>query len=148
MTPVAYPSFDDLVRLYRSKVAVQSGEGLYVLLNRQGVESVLSFMRHDGYYPDFCSKLNHLVFSLCAGHFFSDGNKRIALVMGIDFLFRNGYRMQARHGMPRLEAIVYHVAAGHIDKPLLGRIIPCIVEMRDYDEELKLQLLHAIGSES
>ena len=43
-----------------------------------------------------------------------------------------------------MEAIIYHVAAGRIDKDLLQRIITCYMANEDYPEELKLEIIHTI----
>ena len=48
--------------------------------------------------------------------------------------------------MKQLEAIVYHVAASHIDQDLLLRIVQCFIAGNDYDEELKIDI--AIGYET
>ena len=70
------------------------------------------------YYPDFVSKLSYLVFPFCSGHFFNDGNKRIALTLGTYFLHKNGHNWAAVMFMKRMEAIVYHIAAGNISDEL------------------------------
>jgi death-on-curing protein len=44
-----------------------------------------------------------------------------------------------------MEAIIYHVAAGRIDKELLQRIITCFMNNEDYPEGLKLDIIHAIS---
>jgi death-on-curing protein len=48
--------------------------------------------------------------------------------------------------MQRMEAIVYHIAASNIDDKLLLRIMNCIVECRDFDENLKIDIIHAMES--
>jgi death-on-curing protein len=47
-----------------------------------------------------------------------------------------------------MEAIIYHVAAGRIDKELLQRIIICFMANEDYPEDLKLEIIHAIDDQS
>jgi death-on-curing protein len=47
-----------------------------------------------------------------------------------------------------MEAIVYHIAASNIDEELLLRIITCVVECQDFDEKLKIDLIHAMGKDS
>lgn len=44
--------------------------------------------------------------------------------------------------------LIYHVAAGRIDKDLLLRVINCYMANEDYPEDLKLELIHAIGDQS
>lgn len=45
-----------------------------------------------------------------------------------------------------MEAIIYHVAAGRIDKDLLQRIIACFMSNEDYPESLKIEIIHAIDA--
>jgi len=89
--------------------------------------------------------LNYLVFRFCSGHFFNDGNKRIALTLGAYFLHKNGHFWAAVQFMKRMEAIVYHIAASHIDDELSIRIMRCIVECQDFSEELKIEIIHAMS---
>jgi death-on-curing protein len=44
-----------------------------------------------------------------------------------------------------MEAIGYHVAAGHIDRDLLTEVMRCIVNDEDYSESVKLELLEAMS---
>ena len=46
-----------------------------------------------------------------------------------------------------MKAIIYHVAAGRIDKELLHRIITCFMANEDYPESLQLEIIHAIGDQ-
>ena len=47
--------------------------------------------------------------------------------------------------MKRLEAIIYHIAAGHIDDELSLRIMECIVSCNDFDEGLKIDIANAMS---
>lgn len=61
------------------------------------------------------------------------------------FLLINGYMSIAKHFFEVTENISYQVAAGKIDKELLHRILTAILKgTYDEDEELKLDLFHAI----
>ena len=84
-----------------------------------GLDKVLVFIQDDNYYPTFEDKLTYLVFGLCHGHYFADGNKRISLVAGAHFLIKNKYSWAGFHFLPDMEAYIWHVAAGNIDKDLL-----------------------------
>jgi hypothetical protein len=78
---------------------------------------------------------------------FQDGNKRIALSLGAQFLLLNGYVFVATRFMREMENISYHVANGNIDKDLLKEIICAVIEDRlEEDEELKLKIVNAIFS--
>ena len=44
-----------------------------------------------------------------------------------------------------MEAIGYHVAAGHIDRELLTEVMRCIVNDEDYSESIKIELMEAMS---
>ncbi|MFL5786563.1 MAG: type II toxin-antitoxin system death-on-curing family toxin, partial [Flavisolibacter sp.] len=54
------------------------------------VESVLSHIQNDLYYPSFEEKLMALVYGFNKGHAFLDGNKRTSIAVGAYFLEVNG----------------------------------------------------------
>ena len=126
----------------------KSGGGSPGILKEGNIRATLDFVQNDTYYPSFAEKLTYLVFSFCCGHCFIDGNKRIALTIGAAFLLHNGYFLAAKFFMSEIEAFVYHVAAGNIDKELLQRIMVCMVDGTDYDEELKIDIANAICNKS
>jgi death-on-curing protein len=140
---IQYISFDEVMTVYQ-KTIEKSGGGLAGVLDAGKIESIIEFVRNDDYYPDFVSKLNYLVFRFCSGHCFQDGNKRIALTLGVYFLYKNGHYWAAVQFMQRLEAIIYHIAASHIDQELSLRIMECVVACCDFDEELKIDIAHAM----
>lgn len=142
---VKYIGYDEVLVVYRKTVAA-SGGGLQGVKNEGGIRKVLDFVMDDLYYPTFVEKLTYLVFGLCTGHYFEDSNKRVALTVGVWFLVHNGYYWHAYNFMQCMEAIIYHVAAGRIDKDLLQRIIGCYMSNEDYPESLKLEIIHAIDS--
>mgnify|MGYP003585074473 CR=1 FL=1 len=141
-----YISFDEVVDTYGKMIKV-SGGGFAGIKNEGGIRSILDFVQNDDYYPTFVDKLNYLVFRFCTGHFFHDGNKRIALTVGSLFLLRNGYVLLCRTFMAQLEAIIYHVAASHISQDLLHEIIGCLIDNTDYPESVKLELMIAMDKE-
>lgn len=130
-----------------AKTIEKSGGGLQGIRDEEGIRSVLGFITHDDYYPSYIDKISYLVFRFCSGHFFEDGNKRIALTLGVYFLHLNGYNWEACVFMSRFEAFVYHIAASRIDQDLFRRIVQCFLEGREYDEALKLDIAEAIGEE-
>jgi death-on-curing protein len=143
MNEIQYISCDEALTVYQ-KTIEKSGGGFSGIRDMGGIESVLDFIQNDLYYPDFVSKLSYLVFCFCSGHFFMDGNKRVALTLGVYFLHKNRHYWAATQFMQRMEAIVYHIAASNIDDGLLLRITKCIVDCQDFDEELKIDIIHAI----
>ena len=131
---IQYIEYEEAINVYNRMIDNSGG----------GFEGI----RDDTYYPDFTDKLTYLVFRFCSGHFFNDGNKRIALTLGAYFLHKNGMNWHACVFMKQLEAIVYHVAASHIDQDLLLRIVQCFIAGNDYDEELKIDIAMAMNNGS
>ena len=106
---------------------------------------MLSHIQNDDYYPTFAEKLTHLCFCACKFHCFADGNKRIAITLCAQMMLLNGYLYCAGHFLREMENISYHLAAGNIDKELLGEVIEaCLNEEMD-SEPLKLKILEAIS---
>ncbi len=141
---IQYISFEEVMDVYQ-KTIDNSGGGFAGVRDESGIHSVIEFMQDDIYYPTFVSKLTYLVFGFCSGHYFNDGNKRIALTLGTYFLHKNKYYWVACLFMRQVEAIVYHIAASHIDKDLLERIMQCVVDGTDYDEALKIDIANAMS---
>jgi death-on-curing protein len=144
MNEIKYISYDEVLSVY-GKTIEKSGGGFSGIRDEGGIKSVLEFVQNDLYYPNFVSKLSYLVFRFCSGHFFNDGNKRIALTLGTYFLHKNGHYWAAVQFMQRMEAIVYHVAASNINDELLLRITKCVVDCSDFDDRLKLDIANAMA---
>ena len=143
MEQLVYITLEQAIETHRKTVVV-SGGGAMGQLNIGQLDSVLDNIQNDLYYPAFEDKLTHLFFSANKFHCFQDGNKRIALSLGAQFLLLNGYVFVASRFMREMENISYHVAAGRIDKDLLKEIICAVIEDRMDDEALKLKVFHAI----
>jgi len=141
--PTIYLTLDQAVEVHRRTVRV-SGGGIMGMLNMDMLESILNHIQNDDYYPTFEDKLTYLFFSACKLHCFADGNKRIAISLGAQFLLLNGYVFIAGRFIREMENISYHVAAGNIDRGLLKKIITAFLNGNEDDEELKLEILHAI----
>lgn len=65
--------------------------------NQEGVAKLLGVLertRMDAYYPTLLDKATHLLLSINKGHFFSNGNKRLALVVTTTFLTINGKHLK------------------------------------------------------
>ena len=117
-----YIDYDEALVVY-AKTVTASGGGLSGVKDEGGIRKVLDFVQNDLYYPTFIDKLTYLV------------------------LVHNGYYWHAYSFMQCMEAIIYHVAAGRIDKDLLQRIITCFMANEDYPEDLKLEIIHAIDDQ-
>lgn len=140
-----YITIEQAIEIHSRTVDV-SGGGDKGQLDIGQLESVLEHIQNDDYYPTFEEKLTHLFFSACKFHCFYDGNKRIAISLGAQFLLLNGYVFTARHFLTEMENISYHVAAGKIDKDLLGQIIEEIVNESELSESIKLSIIEAINN--
>ncbi len=146
MMPLVYISLEQAIETHRKTVEV-SGGGAMGHLDLGRLESVLEHIQNDLYYPEFEDKLTHLFFSANKFHCFQDGNKRIAISLGAQFLLLNGYVFAATRFLREMENISYHVAAGRIDKDLLKEVISAVIEDRAEDEVLKMKILHAISED-
>lgn len=142
---IQYISYEESLVVYRKMIDASDG-GFTGIRDKGGILSTLDFIQNDDYYPTFSEKLSFLVFEFCSGHYFNDGNKRIALTLRAYFLHKNGYPWEACIFMRQLEAIVYHVAASHIDQDLLLRIMTAFMSGKDYDEELKIDIANAMSN--
>ena len=140
---IHYINYDETLEVNR-KMIVASDGGFEGVRDKGGILATLDFVQNDTYYPTFTEKLSYLVFKFCSGHYFNDGNKRIALTLGTYFLHKNNYPWEACIFMRQFEGIVYHIAASHIDLDLLLRITQAFMEGKDYSEELKIDIANAM----
>ncbi|WP_293647642.1 type II toxin-antitoxin system death-on-curing family toxin [Thiolapillus sp.] len=143
-TPVIYLTLEQAIDIHHKTVEV-SGGGAMGYLELGKLESVLTHIQNDDYYPTFADKLTHLFFGACKFHSFEDGNKRIAITLCAQMLLLNGYLYCSGNFIREMENISYHVAAGLIDKNLLGEIITAVLDDEFESESLKLKILNAIS---
>ena len=141
---IHYISYEEVLKVYRKMIEASDG-GFAGVREEGGILAILDFMQNDDYYPTFTEKLSCLVFKFCSGHYFNDGNKRIALTLGAYFLHKNDYPREACTFMRQFEAIVYHIAASHIDQDLLLRITNAFMNKKDYSESLKIDIANAMS---
>jgi len=142
-----YINIEQALSIHEKTVQV-SGGGSLGTINTGTLESVLEHIQNDDYYPTFEEKLTHLVYAVNRNHSFSDGNKRLSISLGVQFLNLNGYLYCLRRFIPEMENISYHLAAGLIERELLQRIIHSMIENeRDFDEELKLEIFTIISQD-
>ncbi|MBW1897604.1 MAG: type II toxin-antitoxin system death-on-curing family toxin [Deltaproteobacteria bacterium] len=141
---IIYITLGQALETHQKTVEV-SGGGLTGQLEIGKLDSVLEHIQNDDYYPTFEDKLTHLFFSTNKFHSFQDGNKRLAIALGAQFLLFNGYLFVAKHFLREMENVSYHVAAGKIDKSLLKEIISAVINDEMDDESLKMKILHAIS---
>lgn len=107
------------------------------------LESVLEHIQNDLYYPEFETKVTHLVYCVNKNHAFSDGNKRSSIALGAYFLDLNGLDYCVDRFIIEMENISVHVADNRIDKNLLFEIIYSIINEDDFSEELRIKIIDA-----
>lgn len=147
MIKIKYISFEEALEIHRLTIE-KSGGGDFGELDTGKLDSILTHIQNDAYYPTFLEKIVHLFFGSCKFHCFADGNKRIAITLSAMFLLKNGYMRIATTFFREMENISYHVAAGHIDEELLMEIMENILNNTyDANEELKLKVLNAMSIE-
>ena len=144
MANLTYIDYEEALSIYY-KTVEKSGGGMAGVRDEGGIRSTLDFVQDDVYYPEIADKAAYLMFSLCKGHYFADCNKRISITLTANFFLKNGYMYLLKTFMEEMEAIGYHVAAGHIDRDLLTEVMHSIVNDEDYNESTKLELLEAMS---
>jgi death-on-curing protein len=132
-------TIDEVIEIHRKTVDISGGGSLGVL-STHSLEAALEHIQNDDYYPLFVDKLTHLFFVANKSHCFQDGNKRIAISLGMKFLLDNGYLYVIQKFACNMEMVSYQLAAGRISKELLYEIICSILYEDDYSEELKLKI--------
>ncbi len=141
-----YIPYEQALEIHQ-KTVEKSGGGSYSSLNLGYLSSVLELMQNDMYYPEFEDKLTHLIWSINKNHSFSDGNKRLSITLGLQFLSLNGYLYCIKRFLFEMENISYHLAAGNIDKELLQDIIHSFIENEeDFEEALKFRIFIAMSN--
>ena len=142
--PYIYMALEQALEIHSKTVDV-SGGGARGAMDPGKLESVLTHIQNDDYYPTFKAKLTHLFHSACMFHCFEDGNKRIAIALSAQMLLLNGYLRSIKAFIYEAENISYHVASGAISKELLAEWIQAILMGEEDDESLKLAIWEAIN---
>ena len=107
------------------------------------LDSVLSHVKNDTFYPTFEDKLAHIVYSICTLYPFVDGNKRLALVLGALFLELNGYDDFVEKYIHNMEDIMVLIASSKMDKNLLYEVIKSIIYEDEFNYKLRQKVLKA-----
>ncbi len=141
-----YLSLEQAIETHAKTVEV-SGGGAMGHLDVERLGSCLDHIQNDDYYPSFEEKLTHIFFCANKFHCFEDGNKRIAISIGAQFLLLNGYVFVVQRFISEMENISYHVAAGRIEKEFLLEIISAVITDDIDDEHIKLKIFSAISQE-
>ena len=141
-----YFDTEEAIKLHKLTIE-KSGGGTMEILDKGRLDSFLSHIQNDEYYPTIVDKVTHLFYSTCQFHCFADGNKRAAITFSMVFLLNNGYAWIAYNFPKTCENISYHVASGTIDKEFLHEIFENLLNNTfDNNENLKLKLLNVVES--
>lgn len=81
--------FDVHYAIKEHDAVLEASGGLSGIHDAGRLESVLTHIQNDEYYPTFEEKLTHLVFEINKGHCFFDGNKRTSIAL-VDYYPENG----------------------------------------------------------
>ena len=127
---------------------IENSGGLAGSKDLGALESVLDHIQNDMYYPTFEEKLTHLIFAVNKFHAFNDGNKRSSLSLGAYFLELNGYDYCVQKFVLEMENIVVWLAENKILKELLLKLVTSLIMDDEYSEDLKLELLEAVGDDN
>lgn len=84
---IIYIDYDEALNIYGKMIDASDG-GFEGVRDEGGIRATLDFVQNDLYYPTFADKLTYLMYRFCSGHFFNDGNKRIALTLSAYFLHK------------------------------------------------------------
>ncbi len=130
------------IKIHNKIIEISGGmDGIKIYGN---LDSLLTHIQNDDYYPTFEDKLTHIVFSFNKSHAFNDGNKRTSIAMGAFFLEVNGLDFFVDKFIIEMENIAVTVADNIIDKDLLQEIITSLINEEEYNEELKLKIINAL----
>ncbi|SUX12649.1 type II toxin-antitoxin system death-on-curing family toxin [Campylobacter upsaliensis] len=92
------------------------------------LDSALTQIQNDDYYPSFIDKLTHLMFACVKFHPFIDGNKRTALLLGRTFIKINYPASLPTDFYQRLEDVIVSVASDTISKDELAQILSAMLK--------------------
>ncbi|SRR5258706_11185956 len=142
MTSILYFDLKHAIQTHDKIIEISGGK--FGILEIGLLESVIEHVKNDDYYPTFCEKLTHIVFSVAMNHAFEDGNKRSSIALGGFFLEINGYGRRVGTFIVEMENIVLWIAQKKIDKYFLSEIITSILEQGEFTEEIKVKLFKVL----
>lgn len=108
------------------------------------LDAVISFIKHDDYYPELIDKISYLFYGINSGHCFVDGNKRASIALTAYFLEINNLGFVVPKFISNMENVAVHVANNKISRELLYEILFSIIYEADYSEELKLKIFNCL----
>ncbi len=118
-----YLSLNDLLQIHKN--IINEFWWLWWVKDKQQLESILTHIQNNNYYPNFSSKLTHLFFWITKFHCFNDWNKRTAIWAVTVFLEFN--KIKIPNIFVKLEDTAIWVAKWEIDKITLEKIFKTIL---------------------
>ncbi len=131
-TNIIYPTLERAVEVHES--IINKSGGLHGIKDECQLESILTLMKEDQYYPKFIDKLTHLFYSMNKGHVFNDGNKRTSIAVSSFFLEVNGLGSTLPLFQDGMEEPAIWLACSLIDKDTIKKIIQFII--REDDDQI------------
>ncbi|MGN0946843.1 MAG: type II toxin-antitoxin system death-on-curing family toxin [Megasphaera sp.] len=113
--------------------------------NQQHLESLLTFVQNDLYYPSFIEKLAFLTYTIAKDHIFVDGNKRSAIAIGAYFMAINDYDDLIPRYMTEMENYVVWAMENKIDREDLIEKIEFIILDVEESEEFTLRIIKKLS---
>lgn len=117
-----YVKLDEAILLHETLMHKMQGLSGYDKARISYLESALTQIQNDKYYPSFLDKLTHLCFACVKFHPFLDGNKRTALLLSKAFVMLNCPETLNKDFYQRLEDVVVDVAEDRISKEQLKEV--------------------------
>ena len=91
------------------------------------LDSALTQIQNDEFYPEFLDKITHLMFACIKFHPFLDGNKRSAIYLANAFVEFNCSELLPNDFYQKLENVVVDVASDKINKDELKGLLKGIL---------------------
>ena len=92
------------------------------------LDSALTQIKNDDFYPEFLDKITHLMFACIKFHPFLDGNKRSAIYLANAFVEFNCSELLPNDFYQKLENVVVDVASDKINKDELKGLLDGILK--------------------
>ena len=119
-----YLSLDEAIILHNDIMETMNGLQGYNKSQISYLESALTHIQNDEFYPSFFRQTYTLIFSCVKFHPFLDGNKRTAIYIADAFIELKNHPEILREDLyEKLEDVVVDVASGKIDKENLKKIL-------------------------
>lgn len=136
---IVYPTLQQIVDAHKD--IIRKSGGLDGFKDMGQIESVLTHMANDMYYPEFCDKITYLFYGLVKNHACNDGNKRMTITASSIFLKNNLSVLpddfDVDRGIRILEVLAVFVADNVFTKDSVKLIFQYILDC-DTDSLLKL----------